>query len=72
MSMVSENKKIWTKKSTSFKSAQRFDVEYYLSMSPSERLETIQLLREMIFKFKPHLGYEKDRKRLRRVIKTIR
>lgn len=66
-----ENKKIWIKKSNSFKAARRFDMEYYLSMSPDERLETMQFLRETAFKLKSGLGYEKDRKGLRRVIKTI-
>ncbi|MDP3112536.1 MAG: hypothetical protein Q8M71_10590, partial [Thermodesulfovibrionales bacterium] len=66
-----EIKKIWVKKSSSFKAARRFDIEYYLSMSPAERLETMQFLREIAFKFKSGLRYEKDRKGLRRIIKSI-
>lgn len=71
MKKTAECKKIWMKKSDSFKSASRFDLNYYFSMSPSERLETMQFLREMIFKLKPQLRYGKDRKRLRRVVKTV-
>lgn len=36
------NKKIWINKSDSHEEAQEFDVEYYLSMSSKERLETVQ------------------------------
>ncbi len=60
-------RKIWVKKSNSFKEAQQFDIDYYLSMSPSERLETMQFLREPASKLKN----EKNRKRLRRVIKVV-
>ncbi|MBI4689912.1 MAG: hypothetical protein HY754_06560 [Nitrospirae bacterium] len=63
--------KIWVKKSSSFKAAGRFDIEYYLNMSPTERLETMQLLREMAFKLKAGLRHGKDRKGLRRVIKRV-
>jgi hypothetical protein len=34
--------KIWVNKSNSFKEAQEFDDSYYLSMTPTERLETVQ------------------------------
>jgi hypothetical protein len=64
-------KRIWIRKSNSFKTAKCFDVNYYLSMSPSERLETMQFLRKTIFKFKKDLKYERNRKGLRRVIKII-
>ena len=64
-------KKIWIKKSKSFESAGQFDINYYLAMSPSERLDTMQLLREMAFKIKKGLKYERARKGLRRVIKII-
>ena len=63
-------KRIWIKKLNSFKTAKRFDVNYYLSMSPTERLETMQILRETVLKFKQGLKYEKNRK-LQRVIKII-
>jgi len=41
-------KRIWVKKSNSFKSASQLDTNYYLSMSPSKRLETMQFLREIV------------------------
>ncbi len=63
--------KIWIKKSKSFKSASQFDIDYYLSKSSSERLETMQFLREIVHKFKKGSRYGKGRKGLRRVIKVI-
>jgi len=65
-------KKIWVKKLKSFKSATEPDIDYYLSMSPAKRLETMQILREMIFKFKKGSKYERGREGLRRVIKIIK
>ncbi|GAB4410008.1 MAG: hypothetical protein OHK0032_05710 [Thermodesulfovibrionales bacterium] len=59
---------IWVKKSVSFKEAEEFDIEYYLSMTPGERIETMQFLREVYYKLK---GYGKGRKGLRRVIKVV-
>lgn len=64
--------KIWVKKTTSFKSSNQLDLDYYLSMSPSERLETMQFLREIIFRFKRGLSLEKSREGLRRTIKVIK
>lgn len=64
------NKKIWVNKADSFKAAQDFDFEYYLSMSSGKRLETVQFLREAYFKIKRGLKHE-GRERLRRVIKVI-
>lgn len=64
-------KKIWVKKSGSFKSAEQFNINYYLSMSVAERLETVQFLREIAFKIKRKPRYGKGREGLRRVIKTI-
>ncbi len=60
-------RKIWVRKSSSFKEAQQFDIDYYLSMSPSERLGIMQFLRETELKLKN----EKNRKRLRRVVKVV-
>jgi hypothetical protein len=57
--------KIWVNKANSFRSGERFDEEYYLSMSRSERLEIVQYLREMVFKIKKE-GKGESRKRLRR------
>jgi hypothetical protein len=63
--------KIWVNKSKSFKEAQEFDDSYYLSMTPTERLETVQFLREKYWKLKKEKIYE-GRKRLRRVFKLIK
>ncbi len=63
-------KKIWVKKTKSFKSAERFDIEYYLKMSPAQRLELMQILREMYNKIKfPKIN--EGRKGLRRSVKII-
>jgi hypothetical protein len=62
--------KIWLHKADSFKSAEKFDEEYYLNMSSVQRLETMQFLREMYSKIKKVKKYE-SRKRLRRHIKVI-
>jgi hypothetical protein len=63
-------KKIWIKKSQSFKEAQDFDTRYYHAMSLQERLEVVQFLRETYLKIK---GRDKNesRKRLRRVIRVV-
>lgn len=63
-------KKIWVNKAKSFKEAEEFDNKYYLNMSARERLETMQLLREMYFKFKKGLKNE-NRKRLCRVVRIV-
>jgi hypothetical protein len=63
--------KIWVRKSNSFKDAQEFDDSYYLSMSPIERLETVQFLREEYWKMNKGESHE-SRKRLRRVFKLIK
>ena len=64
-------KKIWINKARSFNEAQNFDTAYYLSLSASERLETVQILREEYFKSKG-LKFRDDRKRLRRVFRIIK
>lgn len=63
-------KKIWIKKSQSFKEAQEFDARYYHAMSAQQRLELVQFLREIYHKIK---GRHKNEigKRLRRVIKVV-
>lgn len=63
-------KKIWVNTADTIDAAQRFDDEYYLSMSSRERLETVQFLRKAYYKMKNGLGDE-GRKGLRRVIKII-
>ena len=61
-------KKVWIKKSHSFKQAEEFDQNYYLKMSAKERLEIVQFLRERVSKLKNENG---SPGRLRRVIKII-
>ncbi len=63
--------KIWVNKSNSFKEAQEFDDSYYLSLTPIERLETVQFLREEYWKLKKDIKHESG-KRLRRVLKLIK
>ncbi len=63
-------RKIWINKAKSFKAAEEFDLNYYLSMDVSGRLETMQLLRELYFKIKKGAKFE-SRKGLRRILKVI-
>lgn len=65
-----ERPKMWMNKTESFKAAEKFERDYYFKMSSSERLETVQYLRELNFKIK-RIDNE-GRKRLRRVIKIIK
>jgi hypothetical protein len=65
------SKRIWIKKHRSFEEAQASDLAYYLSLSRSERLETVQFLREEYRKMKKGDQYESG-KRLRRVFKIIK
>ncbi len=64
-------KKVWFHKSYSFKEAQEFDDSYYLALSPAERLEMVQFLREEHWKLKKNKSHE-SRKRLRRVLELIK
>jgi len=64
-------KKYWVKKTNSFKNAQEFDEQYYLKMGYKQRLDIMQFLREMYFKFNKG-GNNEGRKRLRRSIKIIK
>jgi hypothetical protein len=63
--------KIWVNKSTSYKEAQEFDDSYYLSLTPTERLEVVQFLREEYWKLKKDTKHERG-KRLRRVLKIVK
>jgi intein/homing endonuclease len=63
-------KKIWVNKTDSFKKAEKFDENYYLTMLERERLETMQFLREIYRKIKRRLKNE-SREGLRRVIRII-
>ena len=62
-------KKIWVNKAKSFKEAEEFDRKYYMAMSKKERLDTMQLLREMYYTIR---GVKNaGGRRLRKVIKVI-
>lgn len=61
---------IWIKKASNFKIAEIFDADYYSQMSSTERLETMQFLRDLHHKFIGGQG-NANRKRLRRVVKVI-
>ena len=64
-----KKKLIWVHKSPSFKEAEEFEKSYYTKMSPEERLDIMQQLREQYFKIK---GSKNEcAKRLRRSIKII-
>lgn len=63
-------KKIWVHKTNSFKSAKEFDEEYYLNMNSTQRLEIMQFLRKIYFKFNKNRKNE-GRKGLRRAVKVI-
>lgn len=63
-------RKIWARKTTSFADAQAFDDSYYLALSASERLETVQFLREEFSKLNKGKSHESG-KRLRRVLRLI-
>ena len=64
-------KKIWVHKARSFKDAEEFDREYYMSLSASERLSDMQLLREIYLKIRKRHKKNENRKGLRRVITVI-
>jgi len=61
-------KKIWVHKSDSFNKAEEFDHAYYFSMTPEERLDVVQFLRERSAKLKEGPKHE-NRKRLRRILR---
>ena len=64
-------KKIWVKRAKSFHEADQNDLEYYLSMTPEERLDILQFLRETHFK---NTGIKKNahRKGLQRSVRIIK
>jgi hypothetical protein len=62
--------KIWIRSCSTFKEARKFAQEDDLSLSPEERLETVQFLRELAHKLIKG-GRDEDRKRLRRVVRVI-
>lgn len=68
--MKMKRKKIWVNKTTSFKEAEEFDIKYYLAMPRSEKIETIQFLRESVGKIKKEVK-NAHRKGLLRTVKVI-
>lgn len=64
-------KKIWGHKTNSFAEAQEFEDLYYLSLTPTKRLETVQFLREEYKKLNKDKNHESG-KRLRRVYKLLK
>lgn len=63
-------KRIWVNKAKSYAEAGRFDLEYYLSLLPEERLDEMQRLRDDYWK----LCVEREnasRKRLRRSVRIV-
>ena len=64
-------KEIWVNKARSFDDARRFEKEYYKKSSASQRLETVQGLREAFFK-SSGISFGENRNRLRRVFRIIK
>ena len=60
-------KKIWVHRARSFEEAERFEQQYYQAMSPNERVETVDWLRQTARKMRKVNGG----KRLRRVVRII-
>lgn len=63
-------KRVWVRKTDSHKEAGKFDLEYYLGMTPKKRIDTMQYLREIYYKIKGK--DEKGREGLQRVIKVVK
>ena len=65
-------KKIWVNKADSFSDAEQFEESYYSEMLPSEKLDTIQWLREEYFRSQKMEISNEGGRRLRRVFKIIK
>jgi hypothetical protein len=63
-------KKLWLKIFRSSKEAEKADLEYYSKMSPSEKWDTLQFIRETYLNFRGH-KYENG-KGLQRVLKITK
>ncbi len=61
--------RIWVNYARGFEEAEAFDKEYYLKQTASDRLETMQFLRESFLKFGKK---DEGREGLRRVIEVIK
>ena len=64
-------KKIWINKPDTFSVAEKFDHEYYRTLTASQRLDEMQFLREQYFKMDKE-AEDAHRKGLRRTIKVIK
>ena len=64
-------RKIWVNKAYSFSDAEEFEESYYSEMPPSEKLDTIQWLREEYFRARKMGISNESGKRLRRVLTII-
>jgi hypothetical protein len=62
--------RIWVNKAKTFEEAAAFDRDYYQRLSPEERLDTVQMLREMHFD-QSGMTIGEDGKRLRRVLGVV-
>ncbi len=65
-----EERKIWINRPESPEDAERFERDYYLKMTKSERLSTVQFLRDISSKIKGERN--EGREGLRRVIKIAK
>lgn len=63
-------RKIWLHRARSYKEAEKFERTYYTHMSPEERLDIVQYLRESYGKMNKGAAHA-HRTGLRRVIKII-
>lgn len=64
--------KIWVNKADSFSDAEQFDQSYYSEMLPSDKLDTMQWMREEYFRSRKMGISNESGKRLRRVFKIIK
>lgn len=64
-------RKVWVHKTNSWKEANEFETRYYSAMSRQERLDTMQLLREMAQRFGKGRPHGHHRKGLRRVVTVL-
>jgi hypothetical protein len=64
-------RRIWVNKANSFTEAHQFDADYYRNLSAVERVETIQILREIHFNATGLPACENG-KRLRRILRIIK
>ena len=64
-------KQIWVNKANSFEEAQELDNAYYSSLSSTERVENVQILREEYFKIHG-MKFREDGIRLPRVFRVIK